>query len=65
MDSPPILVSSKPILRGNTENSRLRLDRRPQLLKSQSIIDAGCEINGTYFCFLTSLLFCIFLTFFK
>uniref|UniRef100_A0A915PQS7 Lethal giant larvae homologue 2 domain-containing protein n=1 Tax=Setaria digitata TaxID=48799 RepID=A0A915PQS7_9BILA len=44
MDSPPVLLSSKPILRGN-ENSRLRPDRRPQLLKSQSIVDSGCEIN--------------------
>uniref|UniRef100_A0A1I8EI81 LLGL domain-containing protein n=1 Tax=Wuchereria bancrofti TaxID=6293 RepID=A0A1I8EI81_WUCBA len=45
MDSPPIIVNSKSILRGNAENSRLRSDRRPQLLKSQSIIDSGCEIN--------------------
>ncbi|KAL3997357.1 LLGL2 family protein [Acanthocheilonema viteae] len=45
MDSPPILVSSKSILHGNTENSRLRRDRRPQLLKSQSIVESGCEIN--------------------
>ncbi|EFO24863.2 hypothetical protein LOAG_03620 [Loa loa] len=47
MDSPPGLVSSKSILRGSTENSRLRSDKRPQLLKSQSIIDSGCEINDT------------------
>ncbi|KAK6105738.1 hypothetical protein QQG55_21450 [Brugia pahangi] len=47
MDSPPIIVNSKSILRGNAENSRLRSDRRPQLLKSQSIIDSGCEINDS------------------
>ncbi|CAG9538968.1 unnamed protein product [Cercopithifilaria johnstoni] len=39
MDSPPILVSCKSILRGSTENSRLRPDR--QLSKSQSIIDSN------------------------
>uniref|UniRef100_A0A7I4KK62 LLGL domain-containing protein n=1 Tax=Brugia malayi TaxID=6279 RepID=A0A7I4KK62_BRUMA len=47
MDSPPIIVNSKSMLRGNAENSRLRSDRRPQLLKSQSIIDSGCEINDS------------------
>ncbi|VDO46376.1 unnamed protein product [Onchocerca flexuosa] len=51
MDSPPVLVSNKPVLRGNTETSRLRSNRRPQLLKSQSVVDSRCEINGTYFCF--------------
>ncbi|MCP9264101.1 STB5L [Dirofilaria immitis] len=47
MDSPPVFVSSKPILRGNTDISHLRPDRRPQLLKSQSIVDSGCEINDS------------------
>uniref|UniRef100_A0A158Q8C1 WD_REPEATS_REGION domain-containing protein n=1 Tax=Elaeophora elaphi TaxID=1147741 RepID=A0A158Q8C1_9BILA len=45
MDSPPVLSDSKSVVRGNTENSRIRLDRRPQLLKSQSITDSSCEIN--------------------
>ncbi|VDM96940.1 unnamed protein product [Thelazia callipaeda] len=45
LDSPPYSTVTKSAVRFNTENSRGNSDKRPQLLKSQSVTDSSYEFR--------------------